>query len=125
MGEEKKSVNIQSEIRQFTGGDEFYSHWTKRITYTEGVHFIAEKYGAYWLIDLIASYQPVKNKQKQLADFQVWELRLDLAKMGCTITCKEDSGEPNLVKQTVPFTDFPEDITLWVEGDVLLLPSEH
>jgi hypothetical protein len=118
-------MSLQSEIKQFTGGDEFYSHWTKRIIYTEEIQFIAEKYGAYWFIDVIASYQKVKNKEGEVADFQVWELKLDKEGSGCVITCKEDSGEPDLIKQIVPFTDFPEDITVWVEGNTLLLPSEH
>lgn len=81
---------------------------------------MAKKYGAYWLIDLIASYQyKLTNEQ-----FQLWELTLD-AENGCKVTCKADSDLPNMIVQKIPYTDFPENIKLYVSHNTLMLPSEY
>ena len=45
------------DLRHFTGGVTRYRHGlNRRVIYTEGVQFLAEKAGAYGLIDVIASY---------------------------------------------------------------------
>lgn len=114
-------MSLQTEIRQFTGTENWYQHMTRRITYTDGVKFVAEKYGAYWLIDAIASYQPVTGPG--MSDFQLWELKVDDST--AILTCRADSDQPIAIKQKIAYTDFPETIILYVESRVLLLPSEH
>lgn len=48
---------IHEELRQFTGDLERYRHgFNPRVIYTPGVRYLAERAGAYWLIDLIASH---------------------------------------------------------------------
>lgn len=117
-------MSLQSDIAQFTGTNNYYLHPTKKLKYTDGVKFIAEKYGAYWLIDAIASYQGSKALNvEDLKRFQLWELKVDSGT--ATLKCKPDSGQPPVIRQWIEFTDFPESITLYVEGDVLLLPLEH
>src|SRR5262245_18551467 len=100
-----------------------------RLKYTEGVKYLAEQAGAYWLIDAIASYQsqPRFVRNERLRELQLWRLivRLDRTAL---LTWSEDSPvEQHLVStQEIEFTDFPlDELTLYVEGDVLLLPSEH
>ena len=95
----------------------------KKLKYTDGVKFVAEKYGAYWLIDAIASYQPVKGTD--MTDFQLWELKVDSMRSMATLTCRADSDQRASISQKIEYTDFPESITLYVEGGVLLLPNEH
>nr|WP_245602840.1 DUF6876 family protein [Gloeothece verrucosa] len=46
------------------------------MAYTEGVRSIAQKGGAYWLLDAIGSYQPKNPKEPYLADFQLWILSI-------------------------------------------------
>ena len=41
---------LENGLAQFYGGDELYRHQFG-IRYTSGVRFLAEKAGAYWLID--------------------------------------------------------------------------
>ncbi len=119
-------MSLQTEITQFTGTDNWYRHWTKAITYTDGVKFVAEKYGAYWLIDAIASYQHKKILHENgLEDFQLWELTVNQEKSTAILKCRRDTDEAPLITQRIPFTDFPESIKLYVEGGVLLLPNEH
>lgn len=95
---------------------------------TDGANFIAEKAGAYWLMDVIASYQPRLHNEP----FQVWKLIVK-DEVG-TVIC-EDGNDHKLVTQHIGWTDFPlPAIDLWLEyaqdewGNwfgVILLPSEH
>lgn len=114
-------------LAQFYGGDELYRHWLG-IRYTEGIKYLADKAGAYWLIDAIASYQPDKRVRtnRMLQEFQLWELKVDLVKHSCVLTCRTDTDRPAIITQEIEYTDFPLDyIKLSLEGGVLLLPSEH
>ena len=104
-----------------------YRHWTAKITYTEGVKYLAEEAGAYWLIDVVASYQNerVITQNPDLVHFQLWELAVHEDK-SATVTMRADSDQPAIVTQEIEFTDFPLDhVTLYVCGGMLLLPSEY
>ena len=118
-------MSLDTELAQFTGTENWYQHWTKRLNYTDGVQFVAEKYGAFWLIDAIASYQGSKQLAREdLNDFQLWTLLVN-EDSTAVLECYPDSGEDPVLFQKIPFTDFPETISFYVEGDTLLLPSEH
>jgi hypothetical protein len=112
-----------AQLNQFTGSTEFYRHWLKGFRYTEGVRFLAEHARCYWLIDLIASLQVRALKDAWLREFQLWEL---FVKDGSAIlACSRDSDDVAF-RQNIETTDFPIDyVHLYVEGGVLMLPSEH
>jgi len=117
----------ESDLTQFCGSSEFFQHWSKRLVYTEGVQYMAERGGAYWLIDAVASYQPDKRitSRPDLVDFQLWELAVAEDKTA-TLTMRGDSGQPAVITQEIPFTDFPlEQIKLYVCNGTLMLPSEY
>lgn len=129
-------VLSQADLGQFTGTMN-YHRWSvlfRNMVLTDGANYVAEKAGAFWLMDAIASHQISKNIRlnPRLQDFQLWELKVNKNKG--VLTCKADSGEEPVIKQKIPYTDFclPE-IKLYVElgqvGDqvikVILLPSEH
>jgi len=117
----------ESDLIQFCGSSEFFQHWTKRLVYTEGVRHMAEHGGAYWLIDAVASYQPDKRiaSRPDLVDFQLWELAVAEDK-SATLTMRGDSGQPAVITQEIPFTDFPlEQIKFYVCNGTLMLPSEY
>lgn len=116
----------QLNLEQFTGTENYYEHWSGRITYTDGVKYLADNagHGAYWLIDVIASYQP------RVERFQVWRI----AKSGATgaiITMRVDSDTPVSISQKISHTDFPFDrlggieFNLWLVDNILILPSEY
>jgi hypothetical protein len=108
-------------LDQFTGGDTYYINPIGNLRYTEGVKFLADNADCYWRIDAIASYQ---HKLLHL-EMQLWELTVK-PDHTCTLLCREDSGIEPVVRQEIEFTDFPlPAIRLWVEQDVLNLPSEH
>ncbi len=105
------------ELQQFSGTEHYYRHWLG-IHFTDGVKYMAERAGAYWLIDAIGSY-----RRKEA--FQIWELKVDAGKRA-VLTMVEDSDEPVLVRQEIPFTDFPmQSIKLYLIDGILLLPSEY
>lgn len=120
----------ESDLVQFTGTSQWFRHaLVRRITYTEGVQFVAERGGAYWLVDKIATMQ--LDPKISAEEFQVW--RLNVADGRAVLTCDDGDkigcggSKPILLHtEEISFTDFPlEKIELWVEGDVILLPSEH
>jgi hypothetical protein len=97
--------------------------------FTDGVKFVADTCEAHWLVTAIASHQ-IEPKLREVA-FQVWELespKTDEAPW--ILSCWSDiPGESTLLaKQEIEFSDFPWGLCpfrMWVEGNVLLLPSEH
>lgn len=118
-------AQIEFELRQFTGSEQFFRHSLVRsVVYTEGVQYVAEKFNAYWLIDIIASWQPKLRDR----DFQVWTLEVDTDKSTAVVTCQDDD-KATLVTQKIEFTDFPlKSMVFWVIIDdqtTILLPSEY
>ena len=117
------NIEALNNLNQFTGGGDQYKY-NFRLLITEGVHFLCENAQCYWLIDAIGSYQAQLRKSQRLQEFQVWELVVD--NKTALLTCREDSDCDPVVTQRIPYTDFPlPKIVLWVEGCVVLLPSEH
>jgi hypothetical protein len=117
-------AQIENELAQCTGGDEYHRHPISGLLYTDGVRTMAEVCGAYWLIDIVASYQYKFTEAPSLSEFQVWELKVK-GNRG-VVTCQSDSDCPPVVRQVIRYTDFPlNNMKLWVEGGVIILPSEH
>lgn len=111
----------ESDLNHFTGSDVLYPH-PSGVFFTDGLHHVAETAGAFWLIDAIGSYQ---NRLRH-EEFQLWILTVDLDKHTAVLTCASDSGVPPLITQEIEFTDFPlAEIKMYVEHDVLCLPSER
>ena len=111
-------------LTQFTGSQNFYRHsLVREVLYTEGVEYVAETAGAYWLLDEIALAQrhiiPVKRE-----DFQVWDLKVN-ADQTATLTCGDGNGR-EVHSKPVPFTDFPQPgIRFYYSDWVIHLPSEY
>lgn len=110
------------DLSRFTGTDNYYRHTLCRsVTYTDGVKYLAEKAGAYWLIEKVATNQLEAKIRRE--EFQSWKLKVTDG--AAVLTC--DDGDGNIVhREEITFTDFPlDEIDLWVENGVILLPSEH
>lgn len=118
-----EAAELRSSLRNFTGTTEYFRHLSG-LRYTDGVQFLAETAGAYWLLDLIASWQPKALRDAWLQEFQLWELfvRDD---QSAVVVCSRDS-EDKAFQQEIEYTDFPlEYVKLYVERGVVLLPTEH
>lgn len=114
----------KADLAQFTGTENWYRHpLQKNVLYTDGIQYLAEKAGAYWLIDEIAfnQMQPIIGSE----EFQVWTLRVDLEETSAVLIC--DNGNGKIVYQkTIPFTDFPfDEIKIYFTNNVILLTSEY
>ena len=110
----------ETDLEQFSGTENYYKHWLG-LKYTDGVKYMAEKAGAYWLIDAIASY-------RRKEPFQIWEFTRGEGgpEHPHILTMREDSYQPVKVKQEIEYSDFPLDnIKLYLIDGVLLLPSEY
>jgi hypothetical protein len=123
------------DLSQAGGGDERYKTLNRRVIYTNGVKYLADECGAYWLIDAIASYYGTTKMQAAIeADCRLESLhfwRLDVADdESAVLFARADSGVPPFVEQQIPYTDFPlESVQVWAGFDgkywTLYLPSEH
>lgn len=119
-----------SDLRNFTGTEHYYRDPLTQLIFTDGVKYMAEKAGAYWLINAIGSHQKdIKLKKGRLADLQFWKLEVKPDNTA-QLTCREDSGYKPAIVQNIEFTDFPFTIEIWVGrgegGDrIAYLPSEH
>lgn len=116
----------QAELDAFTGTENIYQHSFGKIHYTDGIKYLATEGQAFWLIDAIASHQTRQLlSQQDLEEFQLWQLTVSEDK-SAVLTCKSDSDTEPVVRQEVPYTDFPLNSTkLYLVDKVLMLPSEY
>jgi len=114
----------EADLRQFTGTETWYRHpLNRKVVYTEGVQYVAENGGAYWLIDAIALIQPY-DKKVAAEEFQVWNLTVR-ADRTATLACDDGNGNIVFTKE-FQYTDFPLDaIKLYFTDNTILLPSEY
>ena len=113
----------------FTGSERFTKFSLLfRALLTDGAEYVAEQAGAYWLMDIIGSYQRILRNQP----FQVWKLKPNKTTDGALVVC-EDGNKNVLVQQRIKYTDFPfingEEFVLWAcdngDGVTIMLPSEY
>ena len=116
-------VQLKQALKQFTGTETWFRHELFRFfTYTEGVQFLAEQAGAYWLIDLILGIQ-FESSAVRKERFQLWKLTAEnnTGKLVC-----EDGNGNAVYSREIEYTDFPmKEISLFLTDSVLLLPSEY
>jgi len=97
------------------------------ILCTDSIKELADIAGAYWVIDLITSYNPAKFRKAH--PFQFWKMKVEDNK--AMITMREDSGKPIVVSQMIQYTDFPPGTwEFWVveatpEYSVLMSPGDY
>ena len=119
----KEEINkIKTGLRQFIGTQEYHRLSLGSMVCTDGIKFLAEKCEAYWLVDLVASYQT--ERFKTAYRFQLWKVAL-LEGSRAVVTCREDTGRPNIVEQHIEYTDFPFDYEFYVVDSVMMVKSEY
>lgn len=127
----KKPEKQMPDLSMHYGSSEFYQHWLplwngKKLVYTEGIKDLAEKVGAYWLIDAIASHQS-RGLHRITQGMQFWTIEV-FGDRSCVLRCVKDSGHKPCVEQRIEYTDFPrtpEPFRIWVENDTIYLPQER
>jgi hypothetical protein len=120
--ETKKTLD-EAELANFTGSENWFKHWLGKALYTDGVKYVADGAGAYWLIDEIAINQT--RPKVRAEEFQVWTLTTDLQKRKATLTCDDGDGHVVFTKR-IDFTDFPlAEIKFYYVDNTILLPNEY
>jgi hypothetical protein len=124
MTDHKTKPLTKGDLAGFIGSETIYRHPLFQKLYTEGVQFVAERGGAYWLLDVIFSHQT--DPKAKAEDFQVWTVKKTPAG-GCTVIMTNGGTDEAIIRQDIEYTDFPlDDFQLYFEGnETLLLPSEH
>ena len=113
---------LRAGLAMHTGSEHIYRHWTGTLRFTDGVKYLGDEAGAYWLIDNIAWASMTAKLADQ--DFVFWKLQVH-ADRTATLSA-EDGDDRVLLSQPVPWTDFPlEEVRLLVTNNTLLLPSEY
>src|SRR5687767_13711728 len=98
-----------------------YTPYLCGMLLTDGAVALADEFQCYWLLDIICSCQQQLNWE----EFQVWTLKREEDTTVAVVTCT-NGNDRSLCKQDIPYTDFRAlTAVLWVEGQVILLPSEH
>jgi hypothetical protein len=119
-----ESKLTQSDLDQFTGSENWYRHGINRkVLFTDGAKFLADRAGAYWLLDEVALIQPY-DKRVAAEEFQVWKLMVRPDRKA-TLTCDDGNGTIVFSKE-IEFTDFPlDEVMLYFTNKVIHLPSEY
>ncbi|GEM52760.1 hypothetical protein EB1_25500 [Empedobacter brevis NBRC 14943 = ATCC 43319] len=115
------SISANEFYNEFLGTESYYPYMFG-IILTDGVKTIADEEKCYWFMDCITSYQFETKFKKE--EFQVWKIeRVKDTKFKLSAT---DGNNNILIIQNIEFSDFFfSEFTIWKEGNVLLLPSEH
>lgn len=126
---------LKSNLDGFYGDLKRWRHWLGKLLFTPGVKYLIENAGngAFWLLDILGSYQAHKKitGNEDLRAMQFWTLTVDLQKKTAVIVCTDGNDGPPAIKQEIEYTDFPlEEMKLYVcdNGDgtrTVMLPSEY
>lgn len=125
-----------ADLRQFTGDlDRFRHPLARGVIYTPGVQYLAERAGAYWLIDEIAlaiaggDVAKAGRSDGRVLSLHFWKLEVREDR-SAELTARADNDVPPFLSRRIPWTDFPLDyVDVWAGFDgqhwTLYLPSEH
>lgn len=113
---------LQAALCGFTGSEQFYRMYPNVII-TEGVKFLCDQAGAYWLIDCLYSFQTIRRVARE--PFQVLDLAVNLEKRTGLITLT-DGNDQELHRQALEYTNFPlRAIKLYYTDQTAMLPWEY
>lgn len=116
--------DLAQELQNFTGTEHWYRHSLNRnMLYTDGVQYFAEKAGAYWLLDIIAT--ELHRLQQVHGFLTVTAESLD-SKATLQAHTEVDGVEQIVWSRKIDYTDLPAGAwKFFYTDDVLLLPSEY
>lgn len=115
---------IQAELAQFTGTEAYHLlspfHRNKLVA-TDGVKFLADVTGCYWLMDIIV-FEFVPELRGE--EFVLFTLTVDDKSRAVLVA---DDGNGNVLKKRkIDYTDFPlREVKLYLCDGVIMLVSEY
>lgn len=130
------AAKLRGALGDFRGTERWHRH--SPLLLTDGVRFLCENAGAYWLIDAIGSHVVSTAKlspKHNPAQFWTLLVKDGAATLICTDGGKHGRDPVELARQEIEYTDFPlGQIDIWVMWDeivepkgafVVLLPGEY
>ena len=111
-------------LAQFTGSERQYQHpLVNGITFTDGAKYVADKAGAYWLLDEIALAN--RFERAVIAEhFQVWDLIVS-DDCSASLVCGDGDGI-EVYSKRIEWTDFSiPSIRFYLCYGCIHLPSEY
>lgn len=91
---------LLSNLGQFSGTDAYY-RITPNFLITDGVKFLADKAGCYWLLDAAVSHLVALGTNDHFV-----LIKLVVNNLSAVLTLEDGNGHVHC-KQTIPYTDFP------------------
>ncbi|WP_348256593.1 DUF6876 family protein [Leptolyngbya sp. PL-A3] len=142
----EKTTLTDADLHRFTGTAHYWRTGSPLhpFVYTDGVRYVLENGGVYWLLDIIGEWQRARSVRSNTAlqQLQFWTLTVK-ADHSAEVICELDKGKV-VVRQKILYTDFPlPKIEFYLEhmwafwatttplrtrpqdNGVLLLPSEY
>ncbi len=125
MNKEKiNPAKLKAELKQFSGTERHHKTGFRTLS-TDGVVYLAEQAGCFWLLDIVDSIQNKITEEFAIVDLKVRENQSANVKIHNGFSPKEEAYRI-FHQQNIPFTDFPlKEIQLYVQNKVILLPSEY
>lgn len=115
---------IQDQLTYFTSTEKYWKV-TPQLVVTDGVKFLADACGAYWLLGVVESHLPYVKGSWAFVSFNTTP-----SGEGRFTVADDNPAGTVFARQTIEWTDFPlREIHLYLVRDpyfwVLMLPSEY
>ena len=102
------------------------------FAYTDSIVEHAEKFKAWWTLDVVASYIPTLKKWGEEHDGNTfYVLTFDVDEGKCKFMAREDISTedpeafPAIVSQDIEYTDLPHSLKLYLVDGVLMFPGDY
>ena len=111
------------DVARFRERGQLFKHSkSSNIAYTDGIKWLVDGLGAYWLVNRIVAAQ--NRATVKAADFQIWRLDVFRDKRGM-LTCYNKEANKVLVEQ-IGHTDFPiAEVTIYCVEATIMLADEY
>jgi hypothetical protein len=116
------NMKTSLDLSQFYGTENYYKTFlfNPHLKHTDGVQYFAEKAGAFWFLDIIATeiYPKTKNEP-----FIVITLTVNDGKAKILA---DDGNDKRIFQKNVSYTDCPDgEYRFYLADNVLMLTSEY
>jgi hypothetical protein len=94
----------------------------RNVTFTDGVRYVADTAGAYWLVDIVAITQR-HDRAIAAQPFQHWKLGV-ADNASAVVTCDDGNGK-EVYQLAISWTDFPREAPRISQNGVLAAKPQH
>ena len=105
MDKPKTVAELETELSGFYGTEKWHRHSIlfKRLSHTDGMKYLADRVGCFWLLDIVGSV--LERVMKKGEGFSTWKI---ISADSKAVVTADDGNGNILYTQKIPYTDFPE-----------------